>query len=47
MIELILQDLKTNKVFSKWFTSPYFADRFKNKVKYSKKLKLIGEFKHD
>lgn len=43
-MELILLNLKTNETFTKFFDSPYLAEKFKNKIKYSKKLRLVGEF---
>lgn len=38
-------DLETNKTFEKHFDSPYLANKFKQKVKHSKKLRIIGEWK--
>lgn len=43
-MELILLNLENNQTFSKFFNSPYLAQQFKKKLKYSKKIKLLGEF---
>jgi hypothetical protein len=45
MIELILLN-ERGEQFSKLFSSHYLANKFKAKIRYSKKLKLIGELKH-
>mgnify|MGYP006908796924 CR=1 FL=1 len=42
MFELELLDLSTNKRFTKQFTSYYLYQKFKNKLKHSKKLIMIG-----
>jgi len=42
MFKLKIYDKTTNKVFDKEFSSPYLRDEFKNKLKYSGKLKVIG-----
>lgn len=43
MIILSILNLENNKTFAREFSSPYLADKFKNKAKYSKKIKIIGE----
>lgn len=43
-MELILLNLETNERFNKYFETPYLAQKFKNKIKYSKKIRLVGEF---
>ena len=45
MYILELLNLQTNKRFEKSFTSEYFLRRFKNKLKYSKNLKILAEWK--
>ena len=40
---LIILNLKNNERFEKHFDSPYLAEQFKRKLKYSKKLRLVGE----
>lgn len=42
MIYLELIDLKTLKVFKKYFECEFDRDKFARKLKYSKKLKAIG-----
>lgn len=42
-MELIILNLQNNEKFTKYFASPYLAKQFKKKLKYSKKLKVIGE----
>lgn len=42
MFEIELLDLSTNKQFTKRFTSYYLYQKFLNKLKYSKKLIMIG-----
>jgi len=42
MFKLTIYDIENNKVFTKCFNSPFLRDKFKNKLKYSKKLKVIG-----
>jgi hypothetical protein len=41
MIYLILYDLTTNKQFKKEFASEYERDKFKRKLRYSKKLLVL------
>ena len=43
ILELI--NLKTNKRFEKSFTSEYMFKLFKNKLKYSKNLKVLAEWR--
>lgn len=42
MYEVELLNLKTNKIFTKIFWSPYLKDNFVRKCKYSKKLKVLS-----
>lgn len=42
-MSLILLNLKNGESFVKYFDNPYLANKFKNKLKYSKKLKVVGE----
>lgn len=42
-MSLILLNLENNISFVKYFENPYLANKFKNKLKYSKKLRLVGE----
>lgn len=42
MYEVTVLDLKNDKKFRKTFTSLYFLEQFKNKCKYSKKLRIIA-----
>ena len=42
MIYLELIDLKTLKVFKKYFETEFDRDKFARKLRYSKKLKVIG-----
>lgn len=42
MIYLELIDLKTLKTFKKEFQTEFERDKFARKLKYSKKLKVIG-----
>ena len=44
MIYLELVDLKTLKVFKKEFETEFERDKFARKLKYSKKLKVIGGY---
>ena len=43
MIELTILNLENNQKFTKVFNSPYLANKFKIKAKYSKKIKIISE----
>ena len=45
MYELVIINLVNKKKFTKIFNSEYLKNEFKNKCKYSKKIKVIGEFK--
>lgn len=40
---LLLQDLTTKKQFFKYFDSEFEMDKFKRKLKYSKKLIIIED----
>ena len=40
---LLLQDLTTKKQFFKYFDTEYDMDKFKRKLKYSKKLVIIED----
>ena len=42
MFSIELLNLKTNVCFSKTFNSLYLAERFLNKAKRSKKLRVLG-----
>jgi len=46
MYELVILNLKNNQKFSKIFNSLYLLNNFKKKVKYSKDIKIIAEFKN-
>ncbi len=45
MYEVTLLNLETNSKFTKVFTSEYLLTKFKNKCKYSKKVKIVAIFK--
>jgi hypothetical protein len=45
-MSLLILNLENNQKFTKTFSSPYLAEQFKRKAKYSKKIKVIGEFAH-
>lgn len=38
-------NLLTNQVFTKYIKNEYFLRQFKNKCKYSKKVRVVGEIK--
>ena len=40
---LLLMDLTTNKQFFKYFETEFEMDKFKRKLKYSKKLMVIED----
>lgn len=40
---LLLQDTRTNKQFFKYFETEFEMDKFKRKLKYSKKLIIIED----
>lgn len=40
---LLLQDLNTKKQFFKYFDTEYDMDKFKRKLKYSKKIVIIED----
>ena len=42
-IKLKLIDLNTGKIFYKYFETEFERDKFKRKLKYSKKLKVLSE----
>jgi len=42
MIYLELYDLSTNKIFKKYFECEFDRDKFERKLRYSKKLRVIG-----
>lgn len=46
MIYLELIDLKTLKTFKKYFNTEYDRQKFMNKIKYSKKLKIINSYNY-
>ena len=43
MYEIVVINLDTHQKFTKRFDSPYLLEKFKNKCKYSKKVKIISE----
>lgn len=43
MMKCYLKNLENREIFTKVFDSPYLMNKFLNKVKYSKKLQLIGK----
>jgi hypothetical protein len=40
-IYLVLYDLKTEKIFKKYFNTEFERDKFKRKLKYSRRLKVL------
>ena len=46
MIYLELIDLTTMKSFTKYFKCEYDRQKFMNKIKYSKKLKIINSYNY-
>lgn len=42
-MSLIILNLQNGQRFIKYFENPYLANKFKNKLKYSKKLRIVGE----
>ena len=46
-IYLVLYDLTTGKTFTKYFESEFKKDKFKTKLKYSKKLKVLKDSSED
>lgn len=42
-IYLILLDKETNKTFTKYFKCEFDKEKFKRKLRYSKKLTVMGE----
>lgn len=47
MIYLELIDLKTMKIFKKEFSTEWERDKFARKLRYSKKLKVVGGLNED
>ncbi len=45
-IYLELIDLKTLKIFTKYFKTEYDRQKFVSKLKYSKKLKVINSYNY-
>lgn len=45
-IYLELIDLTTMKSFKKYFNTEYDRQKFMNKIKYSKKLKIINSYSY-
>lgn len=43
--ELNILNLQTNKTFIKYIKNEYFLRKFKNKCRFSKKIRIIGEIK--
>lgn len=46
-IYLILLDLQRMKEFKKYFRTEYEKDKFKKKLKFSKKIKVLEDSKED
>lgn len=44
---LLLMDLTTNKQFFKYFDTEYDMDKFKRKLRYSKKIMLIEDSRNN
>lgn len=44
---LLLMDLTTNKQFFKYFETEFEMDKFKRKLRYSKKLMLIEDSRNN
>lgn len=42
MIYLLLLDLSTNKQFRKLFVTEFERDKFRNRLRYSRKLKVLS-----
>lgn len=42
-MSLILLNLENGERFVKYFENAYLANTFKKKLKYSKKLRIVGE----
>lgn len=43
-IYLILIDLTIMKIFKKYFETEFERDKYKRKLKYSKKIKVVGSY---
>lgn len=46
MYKVEVLNLLNNKLFEKWFYSPYLLEEFKRKCKYSKKIKILSILKY-
>ena len=46
-IYLVLLDIETNKEFTKYFKCEFDKEKFKRKLRYSKKLMIIEENDYD
>jgi hypothetical protein len=44
---LVLFDRTTNKTFKKFFVTEFQMDKFKRKLKYSRKLQVIKDSRED
>lgn len=42
-MSFIILNLENGERFTKYFDSIYLANQFKNKTKYSKKIRIVGE----
>lgn len=45
MWKCYLKNVEKDYVFEKYFDSPYLMNKFLTKLRYSKKLKLVGKVK--
>ena len=45
MWKCYLKNLEKNYIFEKYFDSPYLMNKFLTKVRYSKRLRLVGTTK--
>ena len=43
--KLIIYNLENKQMFEKYIKNEYFLRKFKNKCKYSKKIRIISEVK--
>ncbi len=43
---LIIQNIITGERFEECFDSEYLKEKYKNKCKYSKRIRVIGEIKY-
>lgn len=46
-IKILLKNIKTNKVFEKYFECEFDRDNFLRKLKYAKNVVLINDYKND